>query len=89
MSCSSIAFQMSHETVSTAWERTVSPVTAAPRRHEGRWRTADRMCDVWGVQVGTCETHDDVLRTCRRNVRGRTLLEMGPGQVRRTRCGET
>ena len=51
--------------------------------------TAEMICDVLGVHGGTCETNYDVLCTCRRNIRGLTILEMGQGHVNRNRCCET
>ena len=50
---------------------------------------AEKICDVLGVHVGTCETNYDVLCTCRRNIRGLTILEMGQGHVNCNRCCET
>ena len=50
--------------------------------------TAEMICDVLGVHVGTCETNYDVLCTCRRNIQGLTIIEMGQGRVKRNRCCE-
>ena len=51
--------------------------------------TAEKICDVLGVHVGTCETNYDVLCTCRRNIRSLTILEMGQGHVNYNRYCET
>ena len=50
--------------------------------------TAEMLCDVLGVHVGTCETNYDVLCTCRRNIQCLTILEIGQGHVNRNRCCE-
>ena len=51
--------------------------------------TAEMICDVLGVHVGTCETNYDLLCTCRRNIRGLVIVEMGQGHVKRNICCET
>ena len=54
-----------------------------------RLRTAGMVSDVLGVHVGTYKTNYDVLCTCRKNMRGLTILEIGQGHVNRNRCCET
>ena len=83
------------ETIRTAENRTISPIGSDFLDNRGscdasrRLWTAELVCDVLGMYVGTYKIQDDVLCTCRRNVRGLTILEMGQRHVNRNRCCET
>ena len=85
----------SRETIRTGENRISSTIRLRFLDHRGScdasrqlW-TAELVCDVLGMYVGTYKTQDDMLCTCRRNIRGLTILEMGQGHVNCNRYCET